>query len=236
MDSIEKKLHDTDGGLILDVASGTGGFTKFVADNIKSFESITGIDQNIDRLITAEKKLSRDKIEFVTMDAARMGFADQTFDMVTISNSLHHLKAIPETLAEMKRVLKTGGTFIVCEVVKDNLSPNQMLSVDLHHWWAEIDRLVGVVHNETFTRNQLIKMIEKINLADIISFEEIPEEDPDEYEEEMKIIMKTFAEYPERIKNHPEYSRLKAKGQKIKEQIDKEGLSWATHLNFICKK
>jgi len=236
MDSIEQNLRNLEGGLILDVATGAGGFTKFIADNIKSFEGIVGIDQNIDRLTVARKKLSDDNIGFVTMDAARMGFADETFDMVTISNSLHHLKAIPDTLLEMKRVLKPDGFFIINEVVKDNPSPKQLISVDLHHWWAEIDRIAGVVHNETFTRNHLIEMIEKINLVDVICFEEIPEEDPAEYKEEMEAVMKTFEDYPKRIKNHPEYSRLKVKGEKLKERIDKEGLSWPAHLVFICKK
>jgi len=64
---------------------------------------------------------------------------------------LHHLSDIGAALAEMKRVVKPGGWIIVNELISDGLNPAQQVHKMLHHLRSKIDRMIGEVHNETFT-------------------------------------------------------------------------------------
>jgi len=53
------------------------------------------------------------------MDAREMAFADASFYTVCISNSLHHMADLERVLAEMARVLRPKGRFIVAEMYCD---------------------------------------------------------------------------------------------------------------------
>ena len=49
------------------------------------------------------------------MDAAALSFPDGSFDTAMLYNALGHLTAIlPEVLSEALRVLRPGGTLLIC--------------------------------------------------------------------------------------------------------------------------
>ncbi|NIV31266.1 MAG: methyltransferase domain-containing protein, partial [Anaerolineae bacterium] len=52
---------------------------------------------------------NQERTDFIQMDAARLGFADESFDTVSISASLHHLADASPVFAEMGRMLRPGG-------------------------------------------------------------------------------------------------------------------------------
>jgi demethylmenaquinone methyltransferase/2-methoxy-6-polyprenyl-1,4-benzoquinol methylase len=54
-------------------------------------------------------------VSFVAGDALRLPFADQTFDVVTISFGLRNVADPDVALAEMLRVTKPGGRLVICE-------------------------------------------------------------------------------------------------------------------------
>jgi ubiquinone/menaquinone biosynthesis C-methylase UbiE len=87
----------------------------------------------------AFRKTFKDRkgIDFVKMDAQEMTFADASFDTVCIANSLHHVAGLRRVLAEMTRVLRPKGRFIVAEMYCDGQTDPQMTHVLLHHWWAQ---------------------------------------------------------------------------------------------------
>ena len=87
----------------------------------------------------AFRKTFKDRkgIDFVKMDAQEMTFADASFDTVCIANSLHHVADLRRVLAEMARVLRPKGRFIVAEMYCDGQTDPQMTHVLLHHWWAQ---------------------------------------------------------------------------------------------------
>lgn len=58
---------------------------------------------------TAQVSITHRGAQLVTMDAARCGFADGTFDFVYSSACFEHLRDVNGTLAEMERVLKPNG-------------------------------------------------------------------------------------------------------------------------------
>jgi ubiquinone/menaquinone biosynthesis C-methylase UbiE len=103
-------------------------------------------------------------------DACQLDFADSSFDMVCISNSLHHLDPVP-ALREMKRVLRLGGVLFVSEMYRDGQTETQMTHVLLHHWWGAVDKINGIVHRETYQRSELFELFRMFNLKNEILYD-----------------------------------------------------------------
>ena len=110
MDALEERLKHLSGGAVLDIATGKGGFVEYLKDRFKDFDSILGIDPAADRIKEATTKLAGDRIRFAVMNGEKLAFEDNSFNTVSISNSLHHLTRVEPVLSEMHRVLKPGGT------------------------------------------------------------------------------------------------------------------------------
>lgn len=168
------------------------------------------------------------------MDGAALAAKTDSFDTVSITNSLHHLRNIEQSMAEMKRVLRLGGMFLIFEMFDDNQSERQMSHVLLHHWWAEIDRLTGQLHNETFTKNQLIDIAEQIGLKKL-DFVELDDNEPVD-EIAIERIKITIDDYIERLKSMPNNKALLERGHQLLQRIADIGFSWATSLCTIGYK
>src|SRR5512138_2332077 len=95
-------LGQLSGGRVLDVATGSGGFLHFLLEGLQDYHEIIGVDNNI-RGKEAFEAAFQDKpnIRFERQDACRLDFDDSSFDLVCLSNSLHHLEPIA-ALGEMK--------------------------------------------------------------------------------------------------------------------------------------
>ena len=102
---------DADGSDVLDVACGTGRFTRYVADEA---EFVWGIDTSDGMLKTAGRYADRDglvNVAFARMDATDLQFAERAFDAVACCWALHLFPDVSGTLAEIHRVLRPGGRF-----------------------------------------------------------------------------------------------------------------------------
>jgi ubiquinone/menaquinone biosynthesis methyltransferase len=55
------------------------------------------------------------RLEWVTSDARRLPFADDSFDLYTIAFGLRNVTRIDEALSEARRVLRPGGRFVCLE-------------------------------------------------------------------------------------------------------------------------
>lgn len=60
---------------------------------------------------TRETLQAYDGIEYQVIDIQDIPFEDQTFDVVIANMMLYHVPDLPKGLREVRRVLKTGGTF-----------------------------------------------------------------------------------------------------------------------------
>ena len=95
---------------ILEIACGTADFSLAAAETA---HSVTAIDLDDCRLSSAAR--SGGSVCFQRMDAAALSFPDGSFDTAMLYNALGHLTAIlPEVLSEALRVLRPGGTLLVC--------------------------------------------------------------------------------------------------------------------------
>lgn len=234
MDSLEQKLKTIKGN-ILDVATGRGEFLRYLAESVKNYDFAIGIDYS-DKNIDEAKSKNDDNLHFEVMDAEKLAFPDNHFDLVTISNSLHHLQNIDVVLAEMYRVLKPNSTLLVCEMFSDGLTEMQIRHVDLHHWWAKVDTLSGISHIETFTKAQIHQFIEKLCLHDLQEIEYKDLSDQSKNEKTMKFLMEAIDSYIERLKAMENHGDLIEFGLNLKVKIQKSGLAWATQLAIWGEK
>ena len=97
---------------ILDIGCGTGEFS-----GLFNKENYTGIDINKEYINFAKTK---NKKNFLVMDATDLKFADNTFDAILIMAVLHHLEltGMERVLSEAKRVLKPNGKILILEDAK----------------------------------------------------------------------------------------------------------------------
>ena len=99
------------GEQVLDVGTGTGLVAHLVAPRV-SPGSVIGIDLSDQMLALARSKMAKN-VQFLGMAAERLVFKPETFDLVTMGEALAYLADPPDALAEVHRVLRTGGRLAV---------------------------------------------------------------------------------------------------------------------------
>ncbi len=96
---------------VLDAACGEGYGAALLADSAMSVE---GVDISANAISHAEQRYgNRDGLEFQAADCTALPFAANEFDRVVSFETLEHLRAQDELLAEFKRVLKPDGCLIL---------------------------------------------------------------------------------------------------------------------------
>lgn len=95
----------------LDLGCGTGEMMKLILER-ESGKSLYGIDLSENMLEVAKNKLG-ERAAFCLGDAEHLPYSDHTFDVVYCNDSFHHYPAPERVLAEIRRVLKTDGTFLL---------------------------------------------------------------------------------------------------------------------------
>jgi len=116
------EMVDVENGVGLDVACGTGFFTRPLAQKMRL---VYGIDISMGMLEKAteyaqEKGIGN--IRYARSKAEQLPFPDGVFDGVTCSGALHAFQDTTEALGEMARVLKSGARLAVLTFLKQDLS------------------------------------------------------------------------------------------------------------------
>lgn len=165
MKDVLLRLAMIDGGIVLDAATGRGEFINTIKSSFRTYEQVIGVDSSEKCVSYAEKLFPENNIEIYRMDLSSLAFDDEHFDTITIANSIHHLADPIAIFSELKRVLKKKGLFVISEMYRDGVqSDAQKSHIIMHHWLASIDRRFGISHNETFTKDELIALVEKLKL------------------------------------------------------------------------
>lgn len=97
-------------GSVLDVACGGGYFLREIQRLYVDKVRFNGIDLSGEALAIARKEFPLAAYSLAV--AEDMPFEARSFDAVTCLGSLEHFLNISQALAEVKRVLKPGGTFL----------------------------------------------------------------------------------------------------------------------------
>lgn len=105
-----KAVNPQPGQTILDLAAGTGSSSVVFAK-----EGVKVIASDFSEGMLAVGRKRHPELEFVYADATKLPFKDASVDAVTISFGLRNVNEPKAALKEMLRVLKPGGTVVICE-------------------------------------------------------------------------------------------------------------------------
>lgn len=112
-------LHniDTNDKTILDISCGLGD-SLYVYKKYFNFKEIYGIDNCINFIRYCSDKYKDTKV--INMDGNNITFDDNSFDIITITDSIYFCNDYDLFFKNIKRILKDNGTFIINERKLDN--------------------------------------------------------------------------------------------------------------------
>ena len=94
---------------VLELATGTGLIAKHIVNTAAHIEAT---DASPEMIAEAKRDNRSAKLHFSVQDMFRLPYADQSFDVVIVSNALHIVPQPEKALQEIKRVLKDDGVLI----------------------------------------------------------------------------------------------------------------------------
>jgi len=91
-------------------------------------------------------------VERVVGEAEAMPFADGSFDLVTVVNTLHHVRDVEATIAEVARVLAAGGRVVVQDYLAD---PDP----EAAERWERVERLRDPGHGRLPREGEVARLL-----------------------------------------------------------------------------
>lgn len=236
MNAFEELFSDLDGGRVLDVATGEGGYINILQRYLSKFASIIGVDTSERVLRIARGVYQNPEIHFVQMDAEQLAFEPGAFDTVNISASLHHMENVTRVLAEMKRVLKSGGKFILTEMHRDGTTEAQFNAVRIHHWAAAVDSGLGSLHDRTFARDEMLDFVDELNLRNV-NIRDFANTDSDPMDEKaLKSIEGYLDRYVQRAQRTTGSQVLIQQSEELRRSLQEKGLQREPVLIVVAEK
>ena len=94
---------------VLELATGTGLIAKHI---VNAAAHIEATDASAEMILEAKRDNQSAKLHFSVQDMFRLPYAEESFDVVIVSNALHIVPQPEKALAEIRRVLKDDGVLI----------------------------------------------------------------------------------------------------------------------------
>ena len=94
---------------VLELATGTGLIAKHI---VNAAALVEATDASPEMIAEAKRDNHSAKLHFSVQDMFRLPYADQSFDVVIVSNALHIVPRPEKALDEIRRVLKDDGVLI----------------------------------------------------------------------------------------------------------------------------
>ena len=95
--------------IVLELATGTGVIAKHIVNTAAHIEAT---DASAEMIAEAKRDNHSTKLHFSVQDMFRLPYAEESFDVVIVSNALHIVPQPEKALAEIRRVLKDDGVLI----------------------------------------------------------------------------------------------------------------------------
>ena len=120
-----KLVRETNPETILDIATGTGDLAILLSQS--GAKKIVGVDISQGMLDVGKKKVDdkklTDRIELMLGDSEALPFEDDSFDAITVGFGIRNFETLEKGLAEIFRVLKPGGIFVILETSVPEKTP-----------------------------------------------------------------------------------------------------------------
>lgn len=158
------KLHTNKNHLVLELCGGDGCYSLHTSRICKKVYSTDISKESIEIGKIRAKKMKIKNICFEVMNAEKIKYNDDMFDLVTIVSSLSYLK-IDEALIEVKRVLKKDGKLIIV----DSFNHNIFYRINRFIHYLKGERSWYVIKNIP-DKKTIDKISNKFDLVDIEHF------------------------------------------------------------------
>ena len=140
------------GKTVLELATGTGLIAKHI---VTAAAHIEATDASGEMIAEAKRDNQSAKLHFSVQDMFRLPYADQSFDVVIVSNALHIVPEPERALAEIRRVLKDDGILIAPTFTHaENSFPGKVMAFfmklagfPLHSKWTNEEYLAFLREN-----------------------------------------------------------------------------------------
>ncbi|KAL8907696.1 MAG: hypothetical protein Q9207_001265 [Kuettlingeria erythrocarpa] len=133
---------------ILEIGGGTGGTTTYNLNALGTDDSgfgplaasydftdiSSGFFEAAQEKFQAWKNLVKYRKLDIEQDPARQGFESGTYDLIVASQVLHATKSMNNTMANVRKLLKPGGTLCIMETTQDQLDLQFAFGL-LPGWW-----------------------------------------------------------------------------------------------------
>ena len=161
-DAMMDWLAPRPGQKLLDVAGGTGDVSfRFLKRAGSGHATVCDMTESmlIEGRKRAEAESLADSLDWVVGDAMALPFADNSFDVYTISFGIRNVTRIPDALSEAYRVLRPGGRLMVLEFSQ---IPNDLMqkAYDLYSFNV-IPKMGEIVANDRDSYQYLVESIRK---------------------------------------------------------------------------
>ncbi|HXV67792.1 MAG TPA: class I SAM-dependent methyltransferase [Nitrospira sp.] len=123
-------------GTALDVGAGTADLALLIEPRMGAKGRVIASDLNRAMLVEGLKKVNRKgrmgSITCLQANAEHLGFADDTFDVVTTGFCMRNVGNLAQAFMEIRRVLKPGGRFVCLEFSR----PVKKWLLSLYDWYS----------------------------------------------------------------------------------------------------
>lgn len=220
---------------VLDIGTGSGEFIKLLSSVFPGSVHITGIDPSEEALVEARRGNDSPQVEFIRMEGEMLDFPDRSFDVVCLSNAMHHLANPEKTFSEMKRVVKGGGWLVMAEIVSDGLTEAQKNQKMLHHFKSFVDRKSGISHRETWTEGEVLEIVETNGMQPILTFSYNRMAEPVTDPEKLEGWVGNFAGILQQLEGEPEYAEKYALFGQFKDRLKLFGFQLARQVVVVAR-
>jgi ubiquinone/menaquinone biosynthesis methyltransferase len=134
----------------LDLACGTGDLCFLLAARYPQGE-VTGIDLTDEMLVLARKANHHTNVHFEKGDMGQLTAPNESFDIVTGGYALRNAPDLKQTIAEIQRVLKPGGTAAFLDFSKPTGHLAQRIEYTVLKGWTGLWGLIFHRNHEVYS-------------------------------------------------------------------------------------
>ena len=144
---------------VLELATGTGLIAKHI---VNAAAHIEATDASAEMIAEAKRDTRSVKLHFSVQDMFRLPYANQSFNVVIVSNALHIVPQPEKALAEIRRVLKDDGVLITFTHAGNSFSGKvraffmKLVGFPLHSKWTSEEYLRFLQQNGWAVRKSAV--------------------------------------------------------------------------------
>jgi ubiquinone/menaquinone biosynthesis C-methylase UbiE len=158
------------GQSLLDGGCGTGSITLGLAETLAPGQ-VTGIDLDVDRIQRAQAAAEQHGVRNVRFEVGsvlELPYSDERFELVFANAVLEHLRNPAKALAEMYRVLRSGGLCAVSDTEHDGLIMHQGVDDPDFRQWEDFTKATLRSNGTNFyIGKQLKKLLRETGFVDL---------------------------------------------------------------------